>query len=588
MLTSLVQLFTRGLFGPIFEREVRVVGRRKSTYWVRGAYVLGLAALATLVYFVITADLRFGTSSRAEALLTLQSFAPALAAFYIWFQFLALCFVSSTLTAGTICDERRKGSFSALLTTPLTLSQILLGKLAGRLTQTFILLAAGLPLLLATRVFGGVSVQFIAAAFAITASVALLHASVAITASCRMRTATAASSSGLLVGILWCLLPLIASLIAAILRFNTVSQHLLTASPYVALGLETAASFGVIGPQGKLFPWYFGCWYALAGALLFLLTALFRLRHIARLAGEPSAAPQRRKAKPGKHRTAQHTGSMVSNNPVLWRELRQPLFFKPWYPWAGTLLIAGVLGFGFYHTSWADTNTVIFVSVIGLLLWGFQSAVIATGSIAGERESRSLEVLLTTPMTARSIIRAKWLGALRKIIPAPLFLFVFLLICGPLSAKLNWVLLPHLALLTVPPAALFCAIGLWLSVVCRRAVTSSTINILIALGLWAALPMLGAAIAAITGSALQAQTQKWTFYPLLLINPAPMCLTAFNGAQEQIWSGPGIPRYQSFYPFTLYSFTVASICYAAGYSLLTAIALWGASRALARRTNRAV
>jgi hypothetical protein len=39
------------LFGPIFDKEMRVQGRRVSTYWVRALYASGLLGLVAFVYF---------------------------------------------------------------------------------------------------------------------------------------------------------------------------------------------------------------------------------------------------------------------------------------------------------------------------------------------------------------------------------------------------------------------------------------------------------------------------------------------------------------------------------------------------------
>ncbi|MFN9974221.1 MAG: ABC transporter permease, partial [Phycisphaerae bacterium] len=454
----------------------RSSGRRLSTYWIRGGYVLALTFVSCMLYFGFTAESRFGTRGNAENLQQLQTFAPALGSFYVWFQFAVMCFVASTLTAPAICDERRKGSLSTLIATPLTATQIVLGKLSGRLTQLVVLLLAGVPLLLAVRVFGGVSAWFVLSATCITLCTALLHASIALAASARVRTPTMASGTGFVSGIAFCLLPMFLALFISVTGFRGMSEVLLGVSPYVALGFETARSLGESpGVSFWNYAWLLACGYALALAALFLGIAIYRFKRLAATAGEVGFSPEpkrtrvaTRSVKPAAQASVA-AGSAASDaaptpppqadeiairgNPVLWRELRQPVFLRRWHPWVALGVITSVLGFAYYQVGLNEPVPMYATQVVLAAIFLFQACIIGAGAIAGERESRSLETLLATPLSARSIVVAKWLGAMRRLYPIPALTLALLRVLGVRPGPFRIAVIAHYNRSVAAPAA---------------------------------------------------------------------------------------------------------------------------------------
>lgn len=607
MFTALFQLVPRGLFGPVFDREIRVTSRRSSSFWVRALYTLGLAALATLVYFAVTVDIRFSNRGNASALQELQMFAPTLGAFFVWFQFVIMSFVAATLTAGAICDERRKGSLASLLATPLTPAQIVLGKFSGRLVQLIILIAAGIPLLLAVRLFGGISPGFVLSATLLTVSTAFLHAAIALAASAKVRSSTTAASSGFATGVFWCFAPMILTLILSIGSNGPRTFLLMPFSPYFSLGMETAASMGAFNvPFFSSHDWLFAVGYNIAGCILFLSLAIARLRKIA-VAGESELPAKKSKKQPaiqtdpgattsasgGIARTASASTALsaplsVWDNPLAWRELRQRLFIRKWHPWAVSIAALLLLAYIYSEAGISESGVLFPVSAIILALFYFQSALIAANSIAGERESRSLEVLLTTPLTAKAIIRAKWLGAVRRVSPIAILYFAIVIGFGILPGTFHWVLIPHLLCLALPPVLFLVATGVWLSVLARRSTVAATLNLGLGLIIWVAFPLvlltLGSILRELAPSAISEESVVW----LAAWNPAPMVVTAIQGASYGPWNELRANAYHSFFEFTFWSFTLSSFAFAAGYCLLTLWTLRLAAAALAKRTNRAL
>jgi ABC-type transport system involved in multi-copper enzyme maturation permease subunit len=90
-----------------------------------------------------------------------------------WLQFLAAQGLAVLLLSSTIGEEIRKGTLGALLTTPITSLQIVVGKLLGRMLHVLVLLAISLPVLAILRLFGGVPAGYVLAGACVTLTTAL-------------------------------------------------------------------------------------------------------------------------------------------------------------------------------------------------------------------------------------------------------------------------------------------------------------------------------------------------------------------------------------------------------------------------------
>jgi len=98
-------------------------------------------------------------------------------------QVLLICLLAPVFMAGAIAQEANPQTWDVLLTSPLTSLQIVLGNLFGRLFFVLALLLGSLPLFAATRLFGGVPGSAIVQSYAIAAATALLVGAIAITLS---------------------------------------------------------------------------------------------------------------------------------------------------------------------------------------------------------------------------------------------------------------------------------------------------------------------------------------------------------------------------------------------------------------------
>lgn len=131
-------------FLPIIERELRVRGRRRATYWIRVA-VGGFGALLCLTQLSIGATFAGASSAGHYTFLGLVT-----AAFL-------LCCGAFVLTADGISSERREGTLGLLFLTRVRGHDVLLGKLGAAGLTGLCAVIVFLPVLMIPVLSGGVT-----------------------------------------------------------------------------------------------------------------------------------------------------------------------------------------------------------------------------------------------------------------------------------------------------------------------------------------------------------------------------------------------------------------------------------------------
>ncbi|MEA2593338.1 MAG: hypothetical protein QOD62_3169, partial [Actinomycetota bacterium] len=113
--------------GPVFERELTSTARRGRFYALRSAYGLGL--LAVLVASGRNGPPNFDTDALAGVRIARDLFQNLLLV-----QGIAVVFLTPALVAGAIAEETQRKTLPELLTSDLSSFEIVLGKLAARLS----------------------------------------------------------------------------------------------------------------------------------------------------------------------------------------------------------------------------------------------------------------------------------------------------------------------------------------------------------------------------------------------------------------------------------------------------------------------
>ncbi len=321
-------------------------------------------------------------------------------------------------TAGAICLDRSRGTLTHLLVTDLTDVEIVLGKLAARLTPIVVLIAAALPVMELLTLLGGVDPAALLGAFLVTLGVAVLGCCLALIFSLWVRRTHEALLATYTVWGLWLLGRPMLDQINRVggLTLNTPSEF---ADPYVL-------AFAPYWRPGSV-EWQDYLRFLAATCGTSVVLALVAVRTMRRLCTrEVVKKPASRRGAAARSgaltaspasRISDRMGPTLDFNPVLWREWHRNRPAR-WARIVGLIyvvlaltfsLMAILSGRGNDLPAWVNGLQV----AIGLL---FLSVISAT-SLAEERVRGSLDILLTTPLETRRIVLGKWMGTYRLVPP---------------------------------------------------------------------------------------------------------------------------------------------------------------------------
>lgn len=498
-------------FGPIFAKEVRVVGRRRGTYWLRFLYPLGLLGLVTLVYTSATANIT-QYSSGAERIQRLQEVAPTLALFIAWAQYVMLHFLAAAFTAPAICDERRTRTLASLMTTPMSAAQIVMGKLSSRLVQILIMGLISVPFLLSIRVFGGLEAGVIIALVAITISSVFFMSALGILASVWSRKPASAIAMAILFYIIFTIGPVVAVVVWTMRsRAGPPDEIFAFSAPMAMVGATFYITGG--GPTIVLREmWIANSVVNICLGITTLFVAAVSLRGVM-LSEKALEAPARKVRRKKRRRTAatpatagEHAEAetapaepsseiivdretTVPDQPILWRELRQPAIGSRRMMIVIACVIAAVVLWIYSEVGPRREQPHMIVGIVGMLFLVIQAAIVSTPTITSEKDSSTWQTLLATPLTAAQILVPKLVGSVKKlwfvaaVIGAELFI-------GMLAGKVNPVVVMHLLMIILSVGVFLGGTGILFSLVTRRTSSAGLFNLLLAGGLWIGIPIL--------------------------------------------------------------------------------------------------
>jgi ABC-type transport system involved in multi-copper enzyme maturation permease subunit len=396
--------------GPVFEAECLTASRRVQFYSARVLLVVGLLIGLGVVW--LTRDTRSG-------LVSLQDLAGIGRAFYTALMGVELSLaltVAPAAAAGAICLDRARGGLSLLMTTQLTDSEIVLGRLASRLLSTLGVVACGLPVLALATLLGGVDPLAIAGGTLVVVGVASLSVGMALTFSLWAGKPHEALSATYAVWAVWML-----AFLAWDEGIGRAPEVLRWSNPFWLLfsgwGMPTDRLLGEAG-------FFAGCLAATA-ALAGLST--WKLRSVTfRREGKATRAEARRPLAPRWLRAIGQAAPALDDDPILWREWhrKRPSPFSRSIWWAYAML-STLFAVGAFFGREIAPGVNGFQIAIGLLL----ACVGAATALSEERAQGGLDVVLATPIDSRTIVMGKWWGAFRivprlAILPALLTLSI--------------------------------------------------------------------------------------------------------------------------------------------------------------------
>lgn len=381
------------MFSAIFSLEMLLAARRGRYGALRRRYLVWLVVLCSFVYF----------RQFAEPFVYLSDFTDLFLQFCLAQHFALIFFLTPAFLAGAISDERRQGTLAELLTTDLAPGAILLGKLAAALVQLGSVVLTALPLVAYLAGAGFVNPSSVFGLLLITALWLTTLGCVTLCASVFS--------------------PLTRS---AVLRiYGLVFLMGISSWTYLAFGLpRLLAKMGATSTTGIwasrlggilrcLDPFYIldPLWYrsdwktfgerflvALLSCGLISLTCLFVAIWRLRATCIPVPVKPRRLVwtwlRPA-----------VDDDPILWRERTVG---RPWLRWLGVLLTASlsVTASWWVYRKLEPTNFIVAGAAAALVL-SLLVGIRASGTVSGEREAKTWESLLITPLDTWILVQDK-------------------------------------------------------------------------------------------------------------------------------------------------------------------------------------
>ena len=321
------------LFGPIFDKELRVSSRRRRNYFLRFAYILLLSIFIVSIWYST-----IGIRSSGSIVYMVSRLAQAgrhIITTIAWFQFIAAQLIAIVMLSSSISDEIHTGTLSILMTTPISSFQIVSGKLLSNLLQLMLLLAISLPLLAIVRIFGGVPWDYVASSICITITAVMLAGTVSLTLSMIYRHAYTVILMTILGYLLvFGALPGLFNMLAVkgifIFDQNVTQSILALINPFVAF----AATNAILLQSGvpKFFSWPVHCLIMLAVTAVLMTISVWRVRKAA--LGEAfggsgklwSGRTLKRRARSNLDYSASQSPTCsiipVKGPPIVWNEMR--------------------------------------------------------------------------------------------------------------------------------------------------------------------------------------------------------------------------------------------------------------------------
>jgi ABC-type transport system involved in multi-copper enzyme maturation permease subunit len=408
--------------GPVFVYEWLTTARRWQLYGLRALFVGAMLIGMMIVWQRTTRD------NRPDQTVSIQQMANYGQSLYFTIVTIELSLVllaAPAATAGAVCLDKARGTLDHMLTTDLSNAEIVLGKLGVRLVPVLGLIACVLPITALSGLLGGIDPLALGGSFLLAIGCAVLGCSLAMTLSVWGRKTHEVLMLTYLLLIVWIGSPAWVAIamfslrsspppLAAPLLWDCAifsNPYYLAYAPYLEPGkVGWMAYLGLLA----------GC-LGVSGLLAGLAT--MRIRGVAmRQAGQSGATRRRSRFAirfprlPGLPRLP---GPSLDDNPVLWREWHRsrPTGFMrlAWLLYSGfgvlwILLALRVMADG-RGSEGAIAGMNVFQVSVGLLLLSVGAAT----SLAEERMRGSLDVLLTTPMSTRSILEGKWWGTFRQV-----------------------------------------------------------------------------------------------------------------------------------------------------------------------------
>ena len=408
--------------GPVFAYEWLTTTRRWQLYALRAGFV-GVILVGMMIVWQNVQ--RYPSPGQTVSIQTMAKYGEHLYETVVSIELTLVLLAAPAATAGAVCLDKARGTLDHMLATDLSSAEIVLGKLGVRLVPVLGLIACALPVAALGGLLGGIDPLALLGSFLTAIACAFLGCSLALTLSVWGRKTHEVLMITYLILILWLISPVVVMMVVFSLRPAPGPPQILgewvgCSSPYY-LAFAPYTNPGKVGVTTYL--GFLGVCLCLSGVLVGLAT--LRIRAVAQKhAGQGTSKSRRSRFASRLSRPAWFArlpAPSLDGNPVLWREWQRS---KPsrflrvvWFLYSGLGVLWIALWLLLTRGRAYDAGIIgsmnVFQVVVGLLLLSVSAAT----SLAEERVRGSLDVLLATPLSTRSILAGKWLGSFGQVAP---------------------------------------------------------------------------------------------------------------------------------------------------------------------------
>ena len=488
------------LFGPIFDKELRVSSRRRRNYVLRFAYI---TLLSTILFFfwvevVQTSGYTLYQVSR------MAKVGQSIISFLVWFQFCATQIIAVIMLSTAISDEIYNKTLGLLMTTPINSFQIVMGKLLSKLLQLILLLIISLPLLAIVRIFGGVPWNYIISSLCLTLATLIFIGSLTLFFSIFSQKAYVVIIETIIsLIVIFAVVPLIGRALFDLLHWhrymdnNTFLSVITQPNPYMQMFVVMVK---LLEPNSRIpfFSWQLNCGILAAASIVVLLISTILVRRIAlrQATGQLIFTKKTKKDRWEKYGAPVQEPYIkirtVKDPPVIWKELRLPMLGR--HKIIAAICIFLVLSLLIYwlcarERALEDKDVHTMFVVVFLVLGMLFTIILTSTGITTEKEARSWPILLTTTLGDRQILFGKYIGTLRRLLPAWILLFAHVVIFS-LDGMINPIAVIQIAILVAWIVTFLFCTGVYFSSRFKHTTTAVIVNLIFAVAIWLFVPIL--------------------------------------------------------------------------------------------------
>src|ERR1041385_6512050 len=391
-------------FLPIVARELRIAARKRNTY-------LGRVVAALVASLVVGWEMM--TMGRMPYMR--PSLGPMLFGTLSMFAFVYCLLSGVRATADCLSEEKREGTLGLLFLTDLKGYDVVLGKLAATSINAFYGVLAVVPLLAVPLLMGGVTFGEFGRMSILTINVLFFSLSIGICVSAFSRSARIASAmTFFLVFLLTALLPAAGALAGFFLKARRLEPLLLLPSAGFAFRMGFDAAYKAVP---RLF-WISCCVIHSLGWIFLLVSVLVAPRSWQDKPAGIQNLRWRERWKLWSYGNADERYAfrirLLDSSAFYWLAARARL--KPAQVWAvlGFLACCWMWGLARFHRDWLNVGLYFTTAfILNVILKGWVASE-SGRQLAEDRKRGALELLLSTPLGPRDILRGQRLALQRQ------------------------------------------------------------------------------------------------------------------------------------------------------------------------------